>query len=139
MALRRQNRGAKGYLSETGRWGIRLLATPFRAWQPPAGDAIGGRQVSAAEVELGQDALQVILDGMLADHQTLGDLGVGHPRRYQLQHLHLSGRKLFFRLQWLGSSPNLFQNPGSQTARDRRLAPRQAPEVLQELLGPHVL
>ena len=36
-------------------------------------------------------------------------------------------------------APNLFQHPGSHATRDRSLAPRQAPELLQELPGPHVL
>jgi hypothetical protein len=37
--------------------------------------------VSVAEVELGKNALHVILDRVLTDYQTLGDLGVGEARR----------------------------------------------------------
>jgi hypothetical protein len=56
---------------------MRMLAAPLGAWQPATGDAIGSCLVPVVEVELGENALHVILDRVLADHQTLGDLGVG--------------------------------------------------------------
>jgi hypothetical protein len=65
-----------------GRESKRILATPLGAWEPATGDAIGSRLVPVMEVELGEDALHVILDRVLADHQTLGDLGVGEARRH---------------------------------------------------------
>ncbi len=82
MTLRGLKREEKGYLCETGGSERRVLATPPGAWKPATGDAVGGRLVSVAEVELGEDALHVILDRVLADHQTPGDLGVGVARRH---------------------------------------------------------
>ena len=78
-----------------------MLTTPPEAWQPATGDAIGGCLVSVAQVQFGENALHVILDCVLADHQTLSDLGVGEARCHQLQHLHLSGSELFFRPEGL--------------------------------------
>ena len=82
-----------------------MLATPLGAWQPATGDTIGSCLVSAVEVQLGENALHVILDRVLADHQTLGDLGVGEARRHQLQHFQLSGSQLFFGPEGLSLAP----------------------------------
>src|SRR6266508_3779807 len=115
----------------------------LRAWQPATGDTIGGCLVSVAEVKLGENAFHVVFDRVLTNHQMLGDLGVGEARSRQLQHLHLSGSELVLGSQGLilalTLSPNLFQDSGSYATRDRSLAPRQAPQLLQELPGPHIL
>ncbi len=68
-----------------------MLTTPPEAWQPATGDAIGGCLVSVAQVQFGENALHVILDRVLTDYQTLGDLGVGEACHHKLQHLQLSG------------------------------------------------
>src|SRR5213593_2406262 len=122
MTRRRQRTGRKGYFCEavcvTRRSESRMLTTPPGARQPATGDAIGGCLVPVAEVELGENALHVVLDRVLADHQTLGDLGVGEARRHQLQHLQLSGSELFLWPERLILAPNLFQDPGSHATRD---------------------
>lgn len=88
MTHGRPRRAEKGYIyicemvRETGGREWRMLTTPPGARQPATGDAIGGCLVSIAEVELGKDALHMILDRVLADYQTLGDLGVGEARHH---------------------------------------------------------
>jgi len=49
----------------------------------------GGR-----ELQLGEDAADVLLDRALGDHQALGDGGVGAALRHQAQHLALPRRQL---------------------------------------------
>src|SRR6266540_3465467 len=109
MTPRRQRSEEKGYFCETVRKTRgserRMLTTPPEAWQPATGDSVGGCLVSVAQVEFGENALHVILDRVLADHQTLGDLGVGEARRHQLQHVHLSGSQLFFGPEGLSLAP----------------------------------
>jgi hypothetical protein len=53
-----------------------MLAMPLGAWQPAASDAIGGCLVPVVKMELGQNALHVILDRVLANDQSLGNLSV---------------------------------------------------------------
>src|SRR5262245_29091815 len=99
MTPSRQRREEKGYfcemVRETRGSERRMLTTPSGARQPAARDAVRGCLVSVAQVEFGENALHVILDSVLADHQTLGDLGVGEARRHQLQHLQLAGSQFF--------------------------------------------
>src|SRR4051794_16582681 len=91
----------KGYFCQIGESAERMLTTPLRARQPATGNTVGGCLVPVAQVQFGENTLHVILDRVLADHQTLGDLGVGETGRRQLQHLQLSNSQLFFRSEGL--------------------------------------
>ena len=105
-----------------------MLAAPPGAGQPATGDAVGRCLVSVAEVELGEDALHVVLDRVLADHQTLGDRGVGKARRHQLQDVQLSSRERFLANKaldlclYLGNSTG-----GTQFCPPGRAHPRSLP------------
>src|SRR5438552_2345915 len=80
MTRRTRLSDEKGYFSKSvctiRRGETRTLNSPAGTRQPAPGDAISSRLASIAEVQLGEDALHVILDRMLANHQTLGDLGI---------------------------------------------------------------
>ena len=49
------------------------------------------RRGTRGDLQLAVDRAQVRVDGVRADHQPLGDLGVGQTLRDQAQHLDLAG------------------------------------------------
>src|SRR3990172_11889518 len=70
-----------------GRW-IRLLPR----FRPALGDERGCFR-AATQVELTEDAGDVVLDGLIAEEHLLGDLLVGLPFRYGRQYLPLLRRQ----------------------------------------------
>jgi hypothetical protein len=79
MTRRRQGRGEKGYFYEIG-GKIGCLLCSLGTWQPTTSNAIGSCLVSVAEMELRENALHVVLDGMLTDYETLSNLSVREAR-----------------------------------------------------------
>jgi len=51
------------------------------------------RRWASAEVELGEDARDVLLDRPLGDHELLGDRVIGPPLRHQAEDLGLARRE----------------------------------------------
>lgn len=81
----------------------------------------------------------MVFDRMLADDQALGDLSVGQARRHQFQHFQFARSQLLFRPEGIHLNLDLLQDPGGHPARDRRLTPRYASELLQKLTRPCIL
>ena len=86
---------------------------PLGAWKPATGDAISRGLVSAMEMELGENTFHVILDCVLADYETLGDLNIGEARHHQFKHIHFSDSELFSGPEGLRLALNLFEDSGS--------------------------
>src|SRR6266542_773738 len=57
----------------------------FRCWFCAGG--VGGGLRPAAQAELGQDVADVVLDGLAAAEQALGDLEIGQPVADEIEHL----------------------------------------------------
>jgi hypothetical protein len=97
-----------------------------------------------AQVELGQQAAHVGLDGGLADHQVLGDLGVGHAPCHQAEHLQLAGGQAVEggragggRVGQLGDEA-VEQLPGHRGG-EQRVPGGDHPDRLDQVLGRDVL
>ena len=80
------------------------------------------------EVELAQDVRDVAVDGVLADHQPLGDLPVRQPFGEQRQHLALARRELGQAGRAVGGSLDAAAPARSASARHRARAGTPRPQ-----------
>ena len=74
-----------------------------------------------ADAELGEDARDVLLDGVRGDHQRLGDAAVRAPLGHQLEHLALARRELLERVVAAAAA----EHPGDHGRIERRPALRR--------------
>src|SRR3954454_1069360 len=64
---------------------------PGRSEEPQHGQDAAVVRVDHGQVKLGEDVVDVLRHGALADHQRLRDAGIGAPLGHQAEHLPFAG------------------------------------------------
>src|SRR3990170_4315777 len=119
------------------------LQPPALAPADPAPALVGGDLGAVLEVQLFQNAVDVVLDGARRNEEALRYLLVAGPLAGQLQHLDFARREIGAGLAYLGVAVRL-ANEGVQNAlRHRRgdngFSPQRALQHLEQFVGLHIL
>src|SRR3990170_649504 len=119
------------------------LQPPALAPADPAPALVGGDLGAVLEVQLLQNAVDVVLDGARRNEEALRYLLVAGPLAGQLQHLDFARREIGAGLAYLSVAVRL-ANEGVQNAlRHRRgdngFSPQRALQHLEQFVGLHVL
>ena len=72
----------------------RIDENPYSVRGATVTDGEGGGLGAAAQVQFGQDAVDVVLDGLAGEEQALGQLAVRQPLAEQHEHLALASGEL---------------------------------------------